>query len=82
MTIRIEQWALVWGLMTKPPLSTDWVVEGNLESCSHYTDAYDDPIEDKNMMMRHILLEFLDYLKVIEYTRGYDGYYYDVTIRK
>lgn len=52
------------------------------DTCMHMTDQCDDPTLDKDMMIRHCFLEFLSLLKVIEYSRGYDGIYYDVTIKK
>jgi len=56
-------------------------MRGN-QTCMHFTDKYDDPQDDKDMMIRHCFLEVLDLLKVIEYSRGYDGIYYDVTLKR
>lgn len=74
---------------SKPALSTGWVFEDGYWECLHFTDYtnfnddYDTkyPYDEDSMMRRHVLLEFLSYLSVLEYTRGYDGYYYDITIR-
>lgn len=67
----------------KTKICSDWEVNADgTESCMHFTDGTDlAPQDDKDMITRHILLEFLDMLKVVEYTRGYDGYYYDLTIK-
>lgn len=31
---------------------------------------------------RHLLLEFLAYLNILEYHRGYDGCFYDIGVKK
>ena len=46
----------------------------------HVVDNAAGPCSD-DTFKRHLLLEFLDYLKVIEYTRGYDGRYYDIRVK-
>ena len=46
----------------------------------HDKTAKDDEIE--NMFKRHVLLEFLACLSVLEYDRGYDGHYYDIRIKQ
>ena len=56
-------------------------MDGTL-STMHFTDMYEDPMEDQDMMKRHCLLEVLDYLGILEYTRGYDGVYYMVTLKR
>ena len=48
----------------------------------HFTDPVAMETLDKDMMIRHCFLEVLDLLKVIEYSRGYDGIYYDVTLKR
>lgn len=47
-----------------------------------YIDDYQQMKRNEDAFKRHLLLELLDYLQVIEYTRGYDGHYYTVWIRK
>lgn len=56
-------------------------MQGN-PTCMHFMEEMDDPSEDKDMMIRHCFLEVLDLLKIIEYSRGYDGIYYDVTLKR
>lgn len=41
-----------------------------------------DPKKGDDAFKKHLLLEFLHYLDVIEYERGYDGHYYDIIIKK
>jgi len=48
----------------------------------HFAEELIDSSQDKDMMIRHCFLEVLDLLKVIEYSRGYDGIYYDVTLKR
>jgi len=69
--------------MTTTKYHSDWELDmqGN-PTCMHFTEQLEDPVEDKNMMIRHSLLEVLDLLKVIEYSRGYDSIYYDVTLKR
>ena len=66
----------------KTDICSVWEVNADgTSTCMHFTDGTDlTPEKDREMMLRHILFEFLAELKVIEYTRGYDGYYYDLTI--
>ena len=70
--------------MTKAPITSKWEydMEGNL-TCMHFMDPIDDNAkDDKDMMVRHCLLEVLATLEVIRYDRGYDGIYYDVTLTR
>lgn len=62
---------------------TEWTKEGGSYCYMFIVNEYYDsnPIEDSNNMKMHILLEFLDMLKILEYTRGYDGIYYDIDIK-
>lgn len=47
---------------------------------THYlTDHNSDIAEDA--FKRHLLLELLAYLSIIEYERGYDGHYYDIYLK-
>lgn len=66
------------------PICIPW--ETNMDgtiSCSHLTDDFElTPEEDQDMMIRHCLLEVLDMLSIIEYSRGYDGCYHDITIKR
>lgn len=60
-----------------------WEDHGEVISYDH--DLYIDGPElqeNEDAFKRHLLLEFLDYLKVLEYSRGYDGHYYTVWIWK
>jgi len=50
-----------------------FVVPGNLMDSSSK--------ENMDAFKRHILLEFLDRLNILKYERGYDGVYYDISIR-
>lgn len=70
-------------MKTTKPIASEWEEnEDGSISCVHFTDQDDDPALDKDMMIRHCFLEVLDLLGVIEYSRGYDGYYHDVTITR
>lgn len=62
---------------------SDWEKIDGWDYYDHITDKLDDEYKlDKDMMIRHCLLEVLDLLKIIEYSRGYDGYYYTVGIKE
>ena len=85
MTLKnaLNEW--VWALVTINPglISTPWKKNADgTESCMHYTDQNDDAALDKDMMIRHCFLEVLDLLGVIEYSKGYDSAYHDVTITR
>jgi len=62
---------------------SEWEVidtaDGPRWTAVHWVDASantDGEVEDA--FKRHLLLEFLSYLKLLEYERGYDGVYYDI----
>lgn len=75
--------------MIKPPpiygtISSKWEydMQGDL-TCMHFTDPPDGSLgEGKDLMIRHCFLEVLDLLEIIKYSRGYDGIYYDVTLKR
>lgn len=83
MSMILKGFTKSWYLMANF-ISTKW--EQNQDgtyTCMHFTDVPDKtPKEDKDMMIRHCFLEVLSLLEIIEYDRGYDGYYYDITVRK
>ena len=62
----------------------DWEIsdDGEFDITSHFTIMLPDPKLDKNMMIRHCFLEVLDSLQILEYTRGYEGTTYDITIKR
>ena len=56
---------------------------GDCYCYTHFMSDKDTPDkESEDIFKRHLLLEFLDYLSIIKYERGYDGYYYDIYIKK
>ena len=59
-------------MKTKHKYHSEWEhdMQGNL-TCMHFTDGEptSSPKLDKDMMISHCFLEFLDLLKVIEYSR-------------
>jgi hypothetical protein len=62
----------------------EWEDYGDVMVYSFFVSEFyeSDPVKDKNCFKTHLLLEFLDYLKVIEYSKGYEGAYYDIVITK
>ena len=83
LKIRVKLWGWAWDLVeTKFKISSSWTPDdGDTIWCMHFTDPLDDLKEDKNMMIRHCFLEVLELFGILEYSRGYDGHYYDVIIK-
>lgn len=69
-------------MTTKRKSDIKWEKDDKYHTYTHIVDELDDPVLDKDMMIRHCFLEFLDYLEIVEYTRGYEGLYYDITIKR
>jgi hypothetical protein len=59
-----------------------WKREINNQWCYlHFLGERRDKQEDRSMMIRHIFLEVLDTLGVVEYIRGYDRDFYTIRVK-
>jgi hypothetical protein len=59
----------------------NWLLQSNGQYAYCHYLTYDNHKDLDDAFKRHLVLEFLCRLKVVEYERGYDGHYYDIWIR-
>lgn len=85
MTLKIRK--VVWGWVLGTTTKLDpWQDFGDCINYMHVVVPGDpndasSPVNEA-AFRKHLLLEFLASLRVLEYTRGYDGIYYDIRIMK